>query len=125
MVWDDVDFSGPYPHRMRFSKEDKGGFSFFTVRCGCGWKYAALNQREVLGKVAEHQETVDNEVTPMSDDDEDRNLRERIGDAVDSLGDKIRGRDDDVDPEIKVHYLGERDDDATPSDDNRVSEDER
>jgi len=61
----------------------------------------------------------------MSDDDEDRNLRERLGDAIDDLGDRIRGRDDDVDPEVELRRLGDDDQDATPSDDELVTEDER
>lgn len=69
--------------------------------------------------MAEHQESVENEVASMSDDDEDRNLRERLGDAIDDLGDRIRGRDDDVDPEVKVHLI-----DPDRGDD-RVAEDER
>jgi len=54
----------------------------------------------------------------MSDDDP--TLRERIGDAVDHLGDKIRGHDDDIDPDVDVHLLDEREVRA-----DRVQEDER
>ena len=48
--------------------------------------------------------------------DDDRNLRERIGDAVDRILDRD---DDDVDAEVKVHRI-----DSLKHDD-RVNEDER
>ena len=53
----------------------------------------------------------------MSDDD--HSIRGRIGDAFDAIGDAIRGRDDDVDPDVRVHL-----DDSIRSAD-RVNEDER